>query len=657
MIVKGRHGSLIMEHRTDIEGLRGVAVASVVLYHLDISLFGGGFVGVDIFFVISGYLITSILYKNYSDGVLSLRLFYVRRIRRLIPAFMAMLLFATLASLLILLPSDLRLFGKASLASLLSSSNIYFWRTSGYFEASAELNPLLHSWSLGVEEQFYIIYPFLLAWLFRYGKSRCIMILLAIGFMSLVMEILAQSRVPSATFFLLPFRAWELLIGGVLSLLLCDMQLRLSYRSWLAGLGMVLLGLSIVNCQPGLGYPGWQAILPVLGASLVIAAGSSGSHFLTGILSLAPIRYTGLISYSLYLWHWPLIVFSKYRLGDAVFDKVKFIILVSSFVLAHLSYSMVESRFRLASIANVSYKQNLKFSILMLTGIVVLFAVSLLLIEVKGFPSRFSSDVQLLDLERQPVIPYVNCQYLLPQSPKFMESCILGRPNGNVSIAIWGDSHALAWAPAFSEALLLEDRSGYLIFHSGCPPLIGVNVQGIPGCIGFNDLAIAYLESDMSPAVIVLVASWLAYSRDGGTQVCIRSGSCVNSRVFAESFSGTLARLRRAGKSVWIIGPTPGAEFDVPFELTRALAYDMGSLSKSRIEKYNDRSKEFYDIASHQMSSDRVLLIRPDDILCREDGCSYEVDGKPLYRDNHHLSLHGAHIFTQLIRSLLSRLD
>lgn len=323
-----------LRYRPDIDGLRAVAVLAVVLFHAGISSISGGFVGVDVFFVISGFLITTIIVKEIRRGDFSLTVFYERRIRRILPAFFVVMLFSAVVAYSLLLPQDFENFGKSLVAASLSVSNLLFWRESGYFDSTAELKPLLHTWSLGVEEQFYLFFPLLLMFIARFFKQRWTLWIVLIAFSSLLLSAWGAKHQPSATFYLLPTRAWELALGGLLAM---GGVPPIHQRFWreieaLLGLGLIVWGISALT--PESSFPGLNALYPCLGAALVIHAGSSGPSMVGNVLSWRPLVLIGLISYSLYLWHWPLLVFAKYYLIRPLTTLETSTVVASSFVAA-----------------------------------------------------------------------------------------------------------------------------------------------------------------------------------------------------------------------------------------------------------------------------------------------------------------------------------
>lgn len=298
-------------YRSDIDGLRAVAVLPVVLYHSGLTVFSGGFVGVDIFFVISGYLITNIIWTEIRSSDFSILRFYERRARRILPALFVVILATLVAGSIWSLPQQLAGIGASSAAAVLSVSNFYFWSQSGYFSPHAEMLPLLHTWSLGVEEQFYLIFPLGMVLLHRLKLNPPMVIAVAIAPLFAVGVYLSYTM-PAVSFYLLPARAWELLIGAVLALGIVPKVHNRSLREAMGIGGLSIIGLAIFMIDPQMRFPGFVALAPCIGAAALIHSGHVPT-VASRLLSVRPMVFVGLISYSLYLWHWPLLAFTKMR--------------------------------------------------------------------------------------------------------------------------------------------------------------------------------------------------------------------------------------------------------------------------------------------------------------------------------------------------------
>ncbi|MEO1020870.1 MAG: acyltransferase, partial [Pseudomonadota bacterium] len=331
---------MILNYRPDIDGLRALAVLAVVFYHAGFDIVGGGFVGVDVFFVISGYLITSIIMKDIqsADGF-SIAKFYERRARRIFPALFAVIFASSIAAFFILTPLELDRFARSAIAATLFVSNIFFRYQTGYFAGDADEQPLLHTWSLAVEEQFYIFFPLFLMFVHRFLPRRISLLVLLVAIVSLAMALVGIRFSTAAAFYLAPPRAWELMLGALLALgAVPTLRWRLG-RELVAIVGLAAIAWSVTRFDEATIFPGFAALLPTFGTAALIWAGMGpGTSLVNRLLSQKPLVFVGLISYSLYLWHWPLIVFHEFSVAHRPSPRELLVILAISFVLAIISW-------------------------------------------------------------------------------------------------------------------------------------------------------------------------------------------------------------------------------------------------------------------------------------------------------------------------------
>lgn len=456
-----------LPYRGEIDGLRAVAVMSVVLYHFGAPI-PGGFTGVDIFFVISGFLIGSILWREYiQTGTIGLWDFYQRRFRRLAPAFFVMLAATSLAGWVLVLPFEYREYGKTVIAATLYLSNVLFFRGAGYFDTASEDKPLLHTWSLAVEEQFYIVLPILILLLARW-RWGLVTGLVLIWAGSLAACVLMTPAHPTATFYLFPFRAWELLSGVLLAIWGCETNRRWTGHAALSWLGLALIVVSVVAVPAGPLFPGVLAVLPVLGTLLVLANGA-GKNTVNHALCHPVAVFFGAITYSLYLWHWPVFTLSSYlRDGYAnIFEAALWMTL--SVVLAWVSWRFIENPIRHAR---------------RLPGKVVLTATALASVAALGFggwvyaknglSDRFGPEARVHIAASQDFLQdWSRCQ-VAPDLPlQGLEVCRIG-PEGDPKVLVWGDSHLRAFREGLDLAAHEAGVPGLLIWRAGCPPLLGL---------------------------------------------------------------------------------------------------------------------------------------------------------------------------------------
>ena len=599
-----------MRYRPEIDGLRTVAVVPVVLFHAGLAIFSGGYVGVDIFFVISGYLITGIIYREIAEQRFSIIRFYERRIRRIFPALIAMLAAVAIAACIYDLPSELRDLPRNLGGALLFSSNIVMWRHSGYFDAPAENNPLLHTWSLGVEEQFYIAVPIVLFLIMRYVPRYLKPLLIAGAVASLALCVLATPLKPHAAFFLVPTRAWELLAGALVATGSVRLPETPAVREALSWAGLAMIAASVLVFTPSTVFPGYAAVLPVLGATLIVgtAQGTSAGR----ILSLAPMIWIGRISYSLYLWHWPIIVFGRrYGLLDDDWQSVA-IACVLSVAVAAFSWRFIEQPFRGNGIS--------AGRIFAYAGVcaAVMLSATIALRASDGWPSRFSSQAIAYDDASHDISPKRSACHVDQGLPKVAASCIIG--GKTASVALWGDSHGVE----LSYALGTLYEPLMTITYSSCPPALGYETESRPDCREHNRQVFDFLTKDPGIKTVVMTAFFQGPTRP----------------MFHDEFARSVHGLQAAGKKVVVIGPFPSPGSDVP----KALAH--GADAVFPLKDYQRRYAPTIAFLSG-LQRQGVSVVWPADYLCDQGECRLEEDGHALFFDRHHPSLSGARYFVE----------
>jgi len=633
---EARHAGL--SYRPDIDGLRAVAVVPVVLYHFGVPGFGGGYVGVDVFFVISGFLITGLIFGAMQAGRFSLAEFYERRARRILPALFAMIAAAFIAALLLFFPRDLVRFGESAAAAALFGSNIDFWLQAGYFDAGAEVKPLLHTWSLAVEEQFYLLFPALL-WLA--GRRRAVL-LACVGVLaaaSFALSLWGVGHAPSAAFYLLPFRTWELMLGAALALKAMPAP-RTAWQSDLLVVGgLALIGVAVFGYDSTTRFPGAAAILPCFGAALVIHAGGEGR--IARLLAARAVVFVGLISYSLYLWHWPVRVFAGYVWPGASQPFAKAALIAFSLVLALLSWRFVERPFRARPLGIARGRLFAGAGAAMLACLVLAGGLAL----AKGLPQRFSPEVRRIVAEAGDIEPLRHrCFNITPKRVEQGRACIIGAAGARPSFLLWGDSHADAVLPAVEAAAKKAGRAGLFIGHGRCPPLLGVTLadESDDLCAHLNDDTLRIAQQD-GIATVILAARWAYYDRGIGfgidanehPRLVDREGG-DNHAIFVRALDRTVAALK--GRQVVLVMPVPEAWVSVPEALARAALYGQTPTVASSAADYAARQGP----ARAALAGQGARLVDPASLLCGPVSCRVEADGRPLYFDNHHLSVFGA---------------
>ncbi|MEO5716865.1 MAG: acyltransferase family protein [Luteolibacter sp.] len=639
-----------LRYRTDIDGLRAVAVIGVVLFHAGFG-FPGGYVGVDIFFVISGFLITSLILRDLKTGTFSMFDFWERRARRILPALAVVTAFTLVVGYYLLFPQDYRALGTGIMALAAFSSNIQFWGETGYFAAAADQKPMLHTWSLSVEEQFYLLIPIILCLLWRWGKAhRAFHLLLWGGLASLALAIYGTYRAPSATFFLLPTRTWEIAAGSLLAFAAPVLSWRL--RNGMGALGAISILLPFFLYSPVTRFPGLAAIPPVAGAALLIWSGMRSGDPKDGswkpaiterLLAIRPLVWIGLLSYSLYLWHWPLLAFYRYAgiFQDSV--SIRATLLVASLGLACLSLRFVEQPFRSRSLVS---KRTSVFALSVAT-IVALVSPCIFLWHTDGIPQRLSPKARLFAAGAAD-FAFRDKSLTLSDIPNNLVK--LGTPGKESVVFVWGDSHAMAILPAVDAACKELSLSGVAATHNCTPPVLdwfiikpfGLGADSLP----YNRAIFNYLNSSearKSIKTVILAAKWCWYMDQD-----------LNS--LQTAVASTVAALNRCGYQVILLKQVPGWSTDVPKAL--ALREMMGSsrflphAQPSITDYYQHRQDLLF--ARVNTANASVQFIDPQDFL--KDATGKFVPGDEngaFFVDTNHISVHGARRLVPAFESLL----
>lgn len=636
-----------VEYRPDIDGLRAVAVLAVVLHHLTARFFPGGYVGVDVFFVISGYLITRIIGHEMADGTFTFARFYERRMRRIFPALFAVLAAVVAAGYFLLLPTDYLATFRGSLGTVLFLANVVFWHdfADGYFAPEAKLNPLLHMWSLGVEEQFYLVLPIFMLLCLRWLKGSVSSVLSLVAGVSLLASMLLLPGHRAAVFFLTPFRAWELLAGALLAFGAAP-----PLRSWwsreaVAAVGLLAIVIPVFAYEADTSFPGLAALPPVLGAAFLIHAGADNSTIVNRLLQLRPLVYLGLISYSVYLWHWPLIVFARFGLAFENWPPVaRPALLVVSLLAASASYHFIEQPFRRSG-KSLTQKRTLGAGAF---AVLVIVVISLSGILDRGFEGRFDSSVIALDQVRTTHVPYRECQERLLGHPDGF--CLIGDVAKSPQIMLWGDSHMLAWLPAFDAALRQSGHSALVAPNAACPPLLGITSKVRPACHAANDATLAVIKAHPAVETVVMAGFWSKYFSDSDIQLSSLAGSGGNADLAPPALRQTLDVLAALRKQVLVLGPVPTYDKDVPLALAQARTMGWDSIQLKSLVRIHSENTEFYRAA--ESASPRAKIVDVAAWMCRPE-CVIYRKGASVYRDSNHLSVDGAMLFVSDVLNLM----
>jgi peptidoglycan/LPS O-acetylase OafA/YrhL len=662
-----------LNYRADIDGLRAVAVLSVLAFHAFPTVLQSGFIGVDIFFVISGFLISSIILKSLIEGSFSFSDFYIRRIQRIFPALLLVLLCSFVVGWFVLLPLELKELGKHIAAGAGFSSNFILLSESGYFDNLSDSKPLLHLWSLGIEEQFYLVWPFVLyvAWKTKTNFLLVISILLLVSFA------LNAGRIHHhaiSVFYSPQSRFWELLIGAALAGLMLEISnfhtwlnspkyAHLIVRNVLSFSGAMLLAIGYFSLTKDKRFPGWWALLPTLGTALMIAAGSRAwlNHVM---LSSRLLVWIGLISFPLYLWHWPMLSFARVMQNEIPSVEIRVVVLLLSFVLAWLTYILLEKPIRhgrqgditSGACSPIGFK---KPAILMLL---------MLLIGLVGYNAysrdgyRFRASFKKFELQ--------NNGFNWDDSAKYSNAAKDDPPNFKRDVLLIGDSHAQAIFGGLSE--LYKKHSTRLQLRAGaaCPPFYDLTVQHIGHAEECKDVMNGFLDEavkDDTIKTVILTSRGPLYLTGRG----FGDGDAIHLKVkskfanpksdedytdvFADAMTRTLDMLTNANKKVIFIVDAPEMGFapelcvDVrPFKLIDNKKTTCG-IKKEVFDKRN--ASYLTIIAAQAQAFPQVKFLYPSKHLCDDQFCYAKKDGIIFYRDDDHLSYEGGLKMGQLLEN------
>jgi peptidoglycan/LPS O-acetylase OafA/YrhL len=648
-------------YRPDIDGLRAIAVLSVLGFHAFPSLVRGGYVGVDLFFVISGFLISSIIFESLEAGRFSYATFYARRIKRIFPA-LALVLCACLGfGWFALMPAEYQQLGKHIFTGATFVSNIALWRESGYFDNTAATKPLLHLWSLGIEEQFYIFWPMLVgfAWKRRLGFLALTAI---IGAASFAVNMLTAHADPTAAFYSPFSRFWELMIGGTLAYLVLHKQQYLPQKSngWSIA-GLLLVGAAILLFDKNDVFPGWRALLPTVGAFLIIGAGPH-AWINRNLLSNRVVVYIGLISYPLYLWHWPLLSLANIADLGIVSNSTKLALLAASFVLAMLTYHWIERPLR-------AWKNDALKIFTLCAVLAALAALGAQLYRADGLPSRAVAQnpgITQLALDASIRRQYAEdpCHLPLAQADTFCKAY-----NSTASgplMVVWGDSHAGAWLPVFAKIAHERNLRLMVISHLGCPPLLdtrrsdGAESGQFCSRLGLAEPIVESIHQ-IKPAVVFLVARWSLYSdgwiSDGELQKATHfvTTDARTDATQATSRAALASQLPLTVKALLSSAPRVVVFQNPPvlkgYLLPRAYAdpawVEPTAAASQSLEAFNRA------VVAQLAALQGVKIFDPMPALCDGQTCKAVLHGVPVYEDDNHMSAQGAILFEHDITGLL----
>jgi peptidoglycan/LPS O-acetylase OafA/YrhL len=663
MAVLGRGQGSVQAYRTDIDGLRALAVLSVIFHHYLVPGFRGGFVGVDVFFVISGFLIAAHIESDIAASRFSLLAFYERRMRRILPALFLMYALFLLLACWIYFPPELHFQSRLAAYVIPFLANYAFYQNAGDYSGEfAGHIALLHTWSLAVEEQFYLFFPLLMLGISRLMSGRYLAVLWPMALASFLLCVIGTYIDASAAFYLAPFRAWELLAGALLAVGRFSAPRDARVRAGVALLGLLLIAGSDMLLSTKAPYPGGWALLPCAGAMAILYASCDRTLSVGKVLDNPVMRQIGLWSYSLYLFHWPLLVLAQYYVFDPLSVSLRCMLLALTFLLGALSWRYVEQPFRGP---RALLSRSVLYGTAAVSGIALVLAAFLL--HRAEDPRRYSAREHTLFPTYTP--DQIRCRNTSPVDDAHTSSCKRGDNSAPVAAILWGDSHALAILPAVDAAYARHHEAVIFAQQGGCPPLLGVYVRDFSTaesnflrswrdahgfgrserCKRHSDAVLNWVTSNRIRTVI-LAAHWIAYTEDKHSRRLTDSQSpenysmLDNAAVFLRGLESLLAALEGEHVRVFLMDDAPQSMVYVPYALASAQRLHLDREFRISRDTYEAQQHSAAAIFARLQKRYEFRILKPQDWLCAGGMCSIARNGAPLYSDDEHLSELGAMI-------------
>lgn len=659
-----------MNYRREIDGLRAVAVLPVILFHAGFKFFSGGYVGVDVFFVISGYLITSIIIAEKKEGTFSLIGFYERRARRILPALFFVIMACLPFAYFWMSPNYIKYFSESLVAVSVFTSNFLFFIQSGYFDTQSGLKPLLHTWSLAVEEQYYLLFPLFLLLTWRCGKQWVVSILIALAIFSLALAEWSSFNHTAANFYLLPTRGWELLIGcfiaffqdarkGKLEQYTGTMASKL-FGQWLSFVGLFSITFAVLTFNEATRYPSLLALIPTLGAALIILFATQksligrflGSKLLVGI---------GLISYSAYLWHQPLFVFARLTSVEKPSELRLGFLVIFAILLGYFTWKYIESPFR----DRKRYKRKTVFILAALLSSMMI-GLGLIGYFYPELVSRTSQETKRILSTAKPSPKSGECltggkSYLKP-----LDACMYS--GSSEKWAVMGDSHVVELAYALSREVEKYGEGVKHLSYSGCAPAYTVELKDKEStCAEWTREAIQYIIS--KPEIKYVVVGY-RYSYhffgdnlntypilpDESPQLEFDGTTDAKREILAKALMDMLVTLNNAGKKVFVVMPIPelGKRAEDIIFLNKEVLHRSGEIIGVSVQYYTERNKYIREKLL-RLSESNITVIDPMNILCDKINCYITKNDEALYFDDNHLSVAGAGLIAREIIKYVKR--
>ncbi|HEY6093488.1 MAG TPA: acyltransferase family protein [Gallionellaceae bacterium] len=675
-------------YRPDVDGLRAVAILSVVIFHAFPAVLPGGFVGVDIFFVISGFLISSIIFKSLVRDDFRFLEFYAHRVKRIFPALTLVLVATYALGWFTLLPEEFAQLGKHMAAGAGFVQNFALWNEAGYFDIASELKPLMHLWSLAIEEQFYLVYPLLIwgAWRLRL-KVLTVVGLLGVLSFGLNVGGIAQDAVK--TFFLPQTRFWELLAGAVLAYLQLFKRLQFTVwlkhwvfhsafsrqqvpaaqretalNNWASILGLLLIASAVIGLNRGLLFPGWWALAPVMGGWLLIFAGPDAwgnRKFLSNRLMV----FVGLISYPLYLWHWPLLAFARIVESETPSIGMRIAGVALSFLLAWLTYRLVERPIRYGR--KHWGKTTALCVLIFLVGFVGYNTFSR-----EGLSFRLNAESQENDPFGWPYSDNEQCREAYPELSRVKgEYCVEAKKNVRPTIIVVGDSHSNHLYPGLAEATSNSKENVLNLGRGGCMPFydVGAFEKGaIDGCVEYTNRVLLFVERTSSIRTVVMSSRGPIYltgegynEKDVGQRIITlkdRPEVTDYRQIFEMAMRNTIQRLIAKHKQIIFVLDVPELGFDpaLCIKSNRPVSFTTKLKTPCAIsrQEYNKRNDDYRrTVLSVLKNYPTVKIYDAAAELCDDDKCWAMKEGKMLYRNDDHLSIEGSRYIAKGLVNML----
>ncbi len=672
-----------MNYRADIDGIRAIAVSTVILFHFGIGGFSGGFVGVDVFFVLSGYLISSIIFDQLEQKRFSFSNFYFRRIRRLFPVYIVVMLVTLALAYAFMLPREFREFGQSLVASTAYLSNVLFYMEAGYFDTASHLKPLLHTWSLSVEEQFYVVFPFVAWACARFSRKQLFTLFGVFTLASLIAAALYIEHDNSAVFYLYPFRAWEMFLGTLLATRVIPTISSPKWNNLVAIAGLALVILPTLFYTDHTLFPGLSAFVPCFGTILLLHSGSAQNGWVYQLLSTKAPVFIGKLSYSLYLWHWPLYVLLAYIRPEGLSAMEIALVMAATFTASLACYHWVEAPFRHGRVPFSNNKLVVFGMTAVISGIFVFAGYGIH--KTNGLPQRLDTktaafaeaggdlfgDLSGCEEEDNTLLPGIGY-------------CKIGQPLQSDSYTlIWGDSHGGAYKRGFTHLIDGTDNHALLAWTGGCPTVFGidkdesVSSRAIDArCKTRNRAVLELLQNDKRINAVILVGRWSYYINGEGVGVDLHNKIAVwpeNSEqlskeaqadFFVNTFMNTLTTLKSLDVTTFVVEQPP--EFEQYIARTLAINLMNGSsnleesinkLTQQSYSKVEARQGKMQQALARVESENLATVLRTHPYFCSDEICSLMRDDKPLYFDNNHVSSYGAVQISEMFSPVLNYLN